>query len=261
MKSKKVVITITSLCMLTAASLMGYFGSVNSKKEDYVDLSKAEEVKIETNKPKAVDQAKAPKEEKVNQDEKKETAGGNVTAENYDLAPELIGEDVEQMELVPIPEPAETTKKTVRIEDFHFSEEDYLDWPVNGKVLMNYNMDQTVYFKTLDQYKYNPAVLIAGEVNDPVMASARGKVVDILENEETGNTIQVDIGDGYLLTYGQLKEIPLKVGSIVEKGDIIGYIGETTKYYSEEGSNLYFSMRHNNTTKNPLDYMDTEGEE
>ena len=29
-------------------------------------------------------------------------------------------------------------------------------WPVSGTVLMNYSMDKTVYFATLDQYKYNP---------------------------------------------------------------------------------------------------------
>ena len=31
------------------------------------------------------------------------------------------------------------------------------------KNLMNYSMDKTVYFSTLDQFKYNPALVIEGE--------------------------------------------------------------------------------------------------
>ena len=37
---------------------------------------------------------------------------------------------------------------------------------VSGTVLMNYSMDKTVYFATLDQYKYNPALVISGAEGD-----------------------------------------------------------------------------------------------
>lgn len=42
-------------------------------------------------------------------------------------------------------------------------------------MILNYSMDSTVYFATLDQYKYNPAVIIAGEVNNKVYSVAKGK--------------------------------------------------------------------------------------
>ena len=35
----------------------------------------------------------------------------------------------------------------------NFTESSKLLWPVDGNVLMNYSMDETVYFSTLDQYK------------------------------------------------------------------------------------------------------------
>ena len=50
----------------------------------------------------------------------------------------------------------------------YFSEDSKLLWPVNGTVLMSYSMDKTVYFSTLDQYKYNPAVVISGAEGDQV---------------------------------------------------------------------------------------------
>lgn len=243
MKNKRLIVTLTSLSMLAAVTLIGFYSAGRSNEENYVDLSQAKEPEIEV-------------AEKRTEEEKKETAGGNVSAKNYQSNEIELEAPETEKEII---QPAVPT--TEKIANLSFTEEDSLDWPVDGKVLMNYSMDQTIYFKTLEQYKYNPAVLISGEVNTPVLASARGRVVEISENEETGNTLTVDIGNDYSLVYGQLKEIPLQEGSMVEKGDIIGYIGETTKYYSEEGSNLYFAMKRNSAAKNPLDYMDTEGEE
>ena len=61
-------------------------------------------------------------------------------------------------------------------EVLHFSADTGLLWPMEGNVILNYSMDSTVYFATLDQYKYNPAVLISGNVNDKVVAVAKGKI-------------------------------------------------------------------------------------
>lgn len=50
--------------------------------------------------------------------------------------------------------------------NINFTEDSYILWPVNGAVIMSYSMDKTVYFQTLDQYKYNPAVIIEGAEGD-----------------------------------------------------------------------------------------------
>lgn len=137
----------------------------------------------------------------------------------------------------------------------NFSPESDLSWPLQGDVILNYSMDQTVYFATLDQYKYNPALIIAGKVNDPVNAAATGKITDISANEETGVTVTMDLGNGYSAVYGQLKEVLYKEGATVEAGNAIGYIAEPTKYYSVEGSNLYFELQKDKEPVNPMQYM------
>ena len=48
-----------------------------------------------------------------------------------------------------------------------------LTCPVVGNLLMDYSMNSTVYFQTLDQYKYNPALIISSAVGNQVIASAR----------------------------------------------------------------------------------------
>ncbi len=137
----------------------------------------------------------------------------------------------------------------------HFSPKTDLHWPLQGDVILNYSMDQTVYFATLEQYKYNPALIIAGKVNDPVQAAATGKITDISTNEETGVTVTMDLGNGYHAVYGQLKEVLYKEGATVEAGNAIGYIAEPTKYYSVEGSNLYFKLLKDDKPINPMLYI------
>ena len=117
-------------------------------------------------------------------------------------------------------------------------------------------MDQTVYFATLDQYKYNPALIIAGNVNDTVNAAATGRITSITSNEETGTTVTMELGDGYSAVYGQLKEVMYKEGALVEAGDAIGYIAEPTKYYTVEGSNLYFELLKDGEPVDPILFME-----
>ena len=54
-------------------------------------------------------------------------------------------------------------------------------------------------------------------------------------------------GDGYRAIYGQLKEPNFAVGDYVESGHVLGYVAEPTKYYSMEGSNLYFALQKRRT--------------
>ena len=60
-----------------------------------------------------------------------------------------------------------------------FTDSDTLVWPIVGNVLVNYSMDKTVYFATLDQYKYSPAIVIAAVEGEGITAAADGQVTDI----------------------------------------------------------------------------------
>ena len=136
-----------------------------------------------------------------------------------------------------------------------FSEDATLSWPAAGTILMDYSMDGTVYFKTLNEYKYNPALIIGSEAGNPVVASAKGIVESIAMNEETGTTLTMNIGNNYELIYGELKEVAVSEGEVVEQGQLLGYVSEPTKYYCEEGSNLYFAMKKDGKPIDPIAYL------
>ena len=146
-------------------------------------------------------------------------------------------------------------KPTAAAQTMHFDAEKGIAWPIEGEILLDYSMDQTIYFPTLEQYRCNPALVLSGAVNDKVFSAAKGKITEITENEVTGCTVKQDLGDGYTAIYGQLKELNFKKGDTVEAGQVIGYISEPTKYYSIEGSNLYFELQKDGKSVNPKDYL------
>ena len=137
-----------------------------------------------------------------------------------------------------------------------FDENSLLEWPASGATLIGYSMDQTVYFPTLEQFKYNPAIIIGGQVGEEIGAAAPGIVSNIEQTAQTGVTVTLDMGNGYTAVYGQLKEVPLQIGDYVGAGELIGYVSEPTKYYSMEGANLYFEVQKDGVPVNPLDFME-----
>lgn len=145
--------------------------------------------------------------------------------------------------------------ETAMAPELNFTESSLMEWPVNGQVVIDYNMDNTVYFPTLNVYKTSPAIAISAEVGSPVAAVANGQILSIVENEETGTTVTVDMGNGYQAIYGQLKDVPFQAEEYVSAGAVLGYINEPTKYYTEEGANLYFALQKDGTPLDPLQYL------
>ena len=139
-----------------------------------------------------------------------------------------------------------------------FGEEAQMVMPTEGDVLKPFSMDTTIYFDTLDQYKCNPAMLIKADVNQEVVASFGGKVESVAEDAVNGSMIIVDMGNGYKAIYGQMKDIGVKEGDTIVKGQVIGNVAQPTKYFAEEGSHLYFGRTKEDAPVNPQDYLEKE---
>ncbi len=133
-----------------------------------------------------------------------------------------------------------------------FSEEDSLALPVIGDVLLDYSMDKAVYHATMQQYHYNPALVVAASEGQTITAAADGIVSDVYYDSQTGNTIRFDLGNGYMLTYGQLSDISLKAGDHVAAGDVVGKVAKPTIYYTQEGTNVYYKLTKDGVPIDPL---------
>ena len=131
-----------------------------------------------------------------------------------------------------------------------------LSWPAEGELVMDFNMEHTVYYPTLDQYKVCPAIMIQSEPGTQIKSAANGQVVKVSSNEELGNFVEMDLGGGYHAVYGQLKDIAVTEGTYVPASTVFATLNDPTKYYVVEGPNLYFQLTLNGQPVDPVDYLE-----
>ena len=231
------------ICFVAVIAIAGAYTFNNYKKQMNEQVAKAE------------DQA-----EELTEDKSKEAATDDIVLPEEDDKEE-DGAQEEQTE-TPQETPAQDgaaggeAPASGAAADVWFSEDSTLTWPASGAVLIGYSMDQTVFFSTLEQYKYNPALIIGGEVGETISASAAGIVTNIEDTAQTGTTVTLDMGNGYSAVYGQLTDVPLSVGDYVASGETVGILNEPTKYYSVEGPNLYFEILKHGTPVDPMNFME-----
>ena len=151
-----------------------------------------------------------------------------------------------------------SSEAAAQIKSLKFNKDSELLWPVQGSILMPYDMENTVYFATLDEYKCNPGLVIQSSQGTAIKAAADGVITKIDEDEEKGVYINQAVGDGYIATYGQIVNPEVAAGDFVEAGQTIAYVNKPTKYYAKEGDNVYFSIEKDGKSVNPLDYIDYE---
>lgn len=137
-----------------------------------------------------------------------------------------------------------------------YSSENAMSWPVRGEVIMDYSMDKTIYYPTLQEYKCNPSILIQSEEGTDVAAAFSGTVADVYHDAQLGTVVEMSLGNGYEAYYGQLENVDVAVGDTVRQGQIIGTVSTPTRFYSIEGSHLNFRVTRDGDPVDPLDYLD-----
>lgn len=186
-------------------------------------------------------------DDKDNQEEKTEAQVATLTDSGMEMVP--VQEEIEEA----------SSSGTLSVEDivagYSYDGEQSLAWPLNGDVILPYSMDTTVYYTTLNTYKVNPGMLIAGSEGTKVVSAYDGVVESIVDDKEHGTTVTVNMGNGYKTSYGQLMNVSVAVGDEVVLGQALGEIAPVTSYYTEEGNHLYFQMTKDEEPVNPIIYI------
>lgn len=173
---------------------------------------------------------------------------------------QAVEEETDSTGQQPADADADTTASDAVLPALDFNEGTLLNLPLSGEILIPYNMEHTVYFSTLDQYRCNPAVMIAAETETPVAVVANSQVLSVAEDPVTGTTVTMDMGNGYQAVYGQLKDVTVEQGQTVAAGTVIAKVSTPSKYFVKEGSNLYFAMTKDGAPIDPTLYLPPETE-
>lgn len=260
---EKVFGTIISLAIIFTLGYGIYSVAVNSgksgNKENIVNLNESQQDNVALHTEDVTDGYADILQisETADSENKAEAANAGAKAERISAAQENIETQIEaDGEMKQEKTQAVSTSGNAKAEAYSFGESDTLMWPVNGEVILKYSMDTTIYFKTLGLYKCNPAISIAAEKGTNVGVAADGIVEDVMFSEETGNTVSVAIGNGYVTTYGLMDNVVVKKGDTVTAGQLLGTVASPTAYYVGEGCNLYFMLTKDGEPVDPAAYLE-----
>ncbi len=100
----------------------------------------------------------------------------------------------------------------------------HLPWPVRGKIITHFGREVDPRSKTVTNNIY---VEIKAKEGTPVRCVSPGVVRVITYILGYGNMVFVDHGKGYYTIYAHLSEIDVQKNSFVDRGQIIGKVGDS----------------------------------
>lgn len=114
-------------------------------------------------------------------------------------------------------------------------------WPASGYISQGYRF-------------YHKAIDIAAAGGGPILAADSGTVTSAgwPDSYGYGNRVMIDHGNGFVTLYAHLSVIQVQVGQRVNRGDVIGQMGNTGR---STGTHLHFEVRQGGALMNPLTYL------
>ena len=105
------------------------------------------------------------------------------------------------------------------------------------------------------QPDFHPGIDISADKGTPIYATADGRVGSAAYSGAYGNLVVIDHGFGISTRYGHMSKFGVKAGDRVQRGDVIGYIGQTGR---ANGPHVHYEVWLNGRMLNPLRLLTTQ---
>lgn len=92
----------------------------------------------------------------------------------------------------------------------------------------------------------------AGKEDDPVTSTGAGLVVWAGERYGYGNLVEIDHGDGLVTRYGHSKQLNVRIGDVVTKGQHIASMGSTGR---STGVHVHYEVLRKGKQQDPLPFV------
>lgn len=121
--------------------------------------------------------------------------------------------------------------------------EKLFSWPLKGRLTSRFGPRKGSFHDGID---------IAAPAETPVRAAAAGLVIfsDVLRGY--GKVVIVKHANGFTTVYAHHRRNLVKDGQTVQRGDILGEVGQTGRV---SGPSLHFEVRSGKNARNPLHYL------
>jgi murein DD-endopeptidase MepM/ murein hydrolase activator NlpD len=99
---------------------------------------------------------------------------------------------------------------------------------------------------------FHKGIDIDGAREERVLAAAGGEIVFAGRMSGFGIVVMIDHGNRLITVYGHLSRTAVKLEDVVERGQVIGYVGTTG---NARGTHLHFEVRYKGVSVDPLKYL------
>jgi len=130
--------------------------------------------------------------------------------------------------------------------------------PVNGAISFDYSDSIPVFSQTMGDYRTHLGVDISAELGAQVVAVADGKISNIWDDPFMGKCIAIEHSGNAVSIYKNLDPVVeewLEVGCEVNKGDVIGLVGESAMNEIAEEPHLHYELKVDDTYVDPKDHF------
>jgi murein DD-endopeptidase MepM/ murein hydrolase activator NlpD len=126
--------------------------------------------------------------------------------------------------------------------------------PVTGVITSRYGPRNDPF---TGLYAMHYGIDIAAALGTPVRSPARGVVSRTGVDARYGLYIDVDHQNGFKTRFGHLSVILVKKGMVLDRGDVIGKVGETGR---ATGHHLHYEVHKDRRWVNPMKYIQSEND-
>jgi murein DD-endopeptidase MepM/ murein hydrolase activator NlpD len=98
-------------------------------------------------------------------------------------------------------------------------------WPVAEVIVSPYGIRRSYNGGPVNSF--HQGIDLAADEGVPVAAGNSGRIAYVGSGPTHGNSVLIDHGDGVFSGYNHLSAFNVQVGQMVNKGDIVGFIGST----------------------------------
>jgi murein DD-endopeptidase MepM/ murein hydrolase activator NlpD len=93
---------------------------------------------------------------------------------------------------------------------------------------------------------------LAAPRGSPILAAAKGRIVRAGNFAGYGLMVEIDHGFGFVTRYGHASKVLVRVGQLVQRGDVIAHVGSTG---IATGPHVHYEVRLNGQPQNPMGYV------
>jgi murein DD-endopeptidase MepM/ murein hydrolase activator NlpD len=118
--------------------------------------------------------------------------------------------------------------------------------PVHGRMTSGFG---NRFHPILGYQRFHAGVDLAVAAGTPILAAADGRVLQAGWHGGYGQEVELTHGGGLESRYGHMSRIAARIGEVVRKGQVIGWVGSTGL---STGPHVHFEVTRNGSPVNPL---------